>query len=114
MKKDIELLTTTGKKSFPMAANGATCIRFRQVFHKDLMVENAKLINASEDADSEYFGKLAYIMNASAEGKDMSKLSQEDYEKWIEQFEGSALWDAQYQIVSVYTGNQEVTSEGKN
>ncbi len=114
MFKTISLRTVDGPKDFDMAANGATCIRFRQVFHKDIMVENAKLISATEDADSEYFAKLAYIMNAQAEKKDMSKLSQEGYEAWLEQFEGSALWDAQSEIASVYTGNTEVTSKGKN
>lgn len=115
MFKEIELRTADGNtKKFGMLANGVTCIRFRAVFHKDVMIENSKLLAATDDADSEYFAKLAYIMNASAEKKDMTKLSQEDYEKWVEQFEGSALWDAQKDIAGVYTGNTVVTSEGKN
>ncbi|MBR1623321.1 MAG: hypothetical protein IJ675_05370 [Pseudobutyrivibrio sp.] len=114
MFKELELRTTEGPKTFGMQANGATCIRFRAIFHKDIMIENAKLLQGADDADSEYFAKLAYIMNASAEKKDMSKLSQEGYEQWLEQFEGSALWDAQAQIAAVYTGNTEVTSTGKN
>ena len=117
MFKQVTLLTTEGPKEFPMLANGATAIRYRQVFHQDLMAGIAKFSRLNEDPDSvdwDLPAKLGYIMNAAADDKqDMNKLSQDGFMTWVEQFEGDTLWNAQDAISSVYLVSQQVTSTGK-
>lgn len=116
MYKEVELLTTDGLKNFPMMANGATPVRFRQVFHEDLMlaiVNFGKLGSENEAVDFELPSKMAYIMNSSAERKDMNKLNLDGYYEWLEQFEGDTLWQAQNEISGVYLVNQNTKSKPK-
>lgn len=116
MYKEVKLLTTDGEKSFPMLANGATAIRYRQVFHTDLMAGIAKyshLQDAPETVDWDLPAKLGYVMAAAADGQDMNKLSVDGWLEWIEQFEGDTLWSAQDEITDIYLVNQMVASKGK-
>lgn len=116
MYKEVKLLTTDGEKSFPMMANGATAVRYRQVFHTDLMAGIAKYSNlqdAPEKVDWDLPAKLGYIMASAASGKDMNKLSVDSWLEWIEQFEGDTLWTAQGEITEIYLVNQTGASEGK-
>lgn len=116
MYKDVKLLTTDGEKTFPMLANGATAIRYRQVFHADLMLgiaQFANLQNAPETVDWELPAKLGYIMASAAAGRDLNTLSVDGWLEWIEQFEGDTLWNAQAQITDIYLVNQAVASKGK-
>ncbi len=116
MYKEIELLTTEGPKAFPMLANGATAIRYRQVFHSDLMYGIAafsKMDSAPEKVDFELPSKLGFIMNSAASGKDMNKLSEDGYVEWLEQFEGDTLWNANGPITDIYLVNQTTASKGK-
>lgn len=117
MYKEITLVTTDGEKVFPMLANGATAIRYRQVFHTDLMGGLAKYGKMEENPNSvdwELPAKLAYIMVCAAQSKDMSKLSEPDFIRWVEQFEGDSFWQAQNEIVSIYAANQQTSSTAKN
>lgn len=116
MYKEITLQTTEGEKAFPMLANGATSIRYRQVFHSDLMVGITKYIQFDKNPDSvdiDLTAKLAYIMNAAAECRDMNTLSEGDFFVWLEQFEATALWLANGEIVDVYMGTKETESSEK-
>lgn len=116
MYKELELLTTEGKKKFPMLANGATSVRYRQAFQTDLMSGIARYANISEDPgaiDWELPSKLAYVMNMAATGADMNRLSPDGYLSWLEQFEGDTLWLAQGQIADIYLANQRTLSTGK-
>lgn len=116
MYKEIKLLTTDGEKSFPMLANGATAIRYRQVFHTDLMAGIAKyahLQDAPETVDWDLPAKLGYIMASAASGQDMNKLSVDGWLEWVERFEGDTLWNAQDELTGIYLVNQMVASEGK-
>ncbi len=116
MYKEIKLLTTEGEKAIPMLANGATAIRYRQVFHTDLMAGIASFANLQEMPDKvdwELPGKLGYIMAAAAKGENMNALSEEGYIKWVENFEGDTLWGAQSEITDIYLVNQKVMSSGK-
>lgn len=118
MRKEIELLTTDGMKTMAFEANGATAIRFRQVFHEDLMKKLAgfgKLLNDpnSDDIDYELPSKMAYIMNASGEKRDMKALTEEGFYEWIEQFEGDTLWLAQNEFSEIYAVNQTMIATAK-
>lgn len=76
MYKEIELETQEGVKTFPFLATGTTSYRYRQVFHQDLMVMLNNMENVADgNADTSVGDKLAYIMNAQAEKKDLNTLS---------------------------------------
>ncbi len=117
MFKEVKLLTTAGEKTFPMLANGATAIRYRQVFHEDLMAGIAKfahLQDMPEVVDWELPAKMGYIMAGAADKEqDMNALSFDGFMGWLEQFEGDSLWKAQDEIMDIYLVNQAAASKGK-
>lgn len=116
MKKDIKLLTVDGVKAIPMMANGGTPFRYRALFHEDLMKAVAKFGRINTDIDSVDFelpAKLAFIMNQTAEGKDMKSLNIDDFYAWLDFFEGDTFWANQDEISAVYLVNQMTTSNGK-
>ena len=105
-----------GEMSIPMLANGATPIRYRMVFGKDIMSE----FNQSQDdvvKASSSLSELAFIMAKAAEAfnekKAMTTLNQESYVEWLEQFEPLDLVLAAEDIVNLYMGNGETLSEAK-
>lgn len=101
-----------GEKSIPMKANAATPIRFRQVFHKDILKELTEAEkNTALAMDS--ISQLAFIMAMSGNGSDMSKLNEDTYIAWLEQFETFDLINASEAIVDVYLGNTPTTSDAK-
>ena len=72
MYKGIELETQEGKKTFPFLATGTTAYRYKQCFHQDLMIALNNMEDTADDqADMTVGDKLAYIMNAQAEKKEM-------------------------------------------
>lgn len=105
-----------GEMSIPMLANGATPIRYRMVFGKDIMSE----FNQSQDdvvKASSSLSELAFIMAKAAEAfnekKAMTMLNQESYVEWLEQFEPLDLVLASEDIINLYMGNGETLSEAK-
>lgn len=105
-----------GEKSIPMLANGATPIRYRMVFGKDIMNEFNKVgedVGKATDSLSE----LAFIMFKAAEAqnehKAMATLNQESFIEWLEQFEPLDLTLAAEDIVNLYLGNEQTLSEVK-
>lgn len=105
-----------GEKSIPMLANGATPIRYRMVFGKDIMTEFNKVKDESgKSVDS--ISELAFIMAKAAEsqneGKPMSNLNNEVFITWLEQFEPLDLTLAAEEIVDLYLGNEQTLSEVK-
>lgn len=114
MYKEIELNTQEGEKTFSFLATGTTAHRFRQVFHKDLMV----MLNKMEGADNEQTDmgvgdELAYIMNAQAEKKDMNTLNMDGFYEWADQFDGAELFLHMQDFVTLYLGNRKTTSSAK-
>lgn len=104
---------TIREKKIPMEANAATPIRYRQVFHKNLL--SVLLGKASEEEGAEAAGELAYIMARSAEKADMSRLSYEDYISWLEGFEPLDLVNDKIvtDIMNIYQGNMATDAEVK-
>lgn len=114
MYKEITLNTQEGEKTFPFLATGTTAHRFRQVFHKDLMV----MLNKMEGADNEQTDmgvgdELAYIMNAQAEKKDLNTLSTDGFYEWADQFDGAELFLHMQDFITLYLGNRKTTSSAK-
>lgn len=107
MFKEIKI----GDKNVSLLANGATPIRYRQLFHKDLISKMNEGTNA--DDALEMASELAFIMAKSAEKADMSTINAEMYYEWLEQFETLDIVQASEQIFSVYVGQETTTSTAK-
>ena len=106
------------QKEFEFVSNGMTQYRFRQLTGQDLMKSISKLINKDlesigDDADFSCIDKLAYIMNMSAIKADMSKINQDTFFEWIEQFDSSNSIKIYSDIINAYFGTKKSTSEPK-
>ena len=112
MFKNIEI----GGITVPMLANGATPIRYRQVFHKDIITEfqqaqddYSKVVNSMPE--------LAFIMAMQATAQDgaidLNLLDEDAYLEWVEQFGAMDLPMASEQIINLYLGNNATSSEPK-
>lgn len=105
-----------GEKSIPMLANGATPIRYRMTFGKDIISEFESVQTDTGKASSS-IAELAFIMTKAAEAqsehKAMTTLNQESFIEWLEQFEPLDLVLASEDIVNLYLGNEHTLSEAK-
>lgn len=102
-----------GKGTVPMLANGATPIRYRMIFKKDLLNEFQKTEGNNYSVATDTVSELAFILAKAAEKADMNKLNFETYIEWLEQFEPFDLTEALEDIVDMYVGNIETSSEVK-
>lgn len=108
MFKEVEV----GGKMIPMRATGRTPLYYKQVFHDDLLaniVSDGKSVTLIEAA----LNPLAYIMAMDGSGADMSKINEDTYGEWLEQFEPFDLPVAGEEIFKVYLGNLDTESTAK-
>ena len=104
---------TIGEKVFPMKATGATPIRYKHIFHQDLLTEFASVENNYAIA-IDTISKLAFIMAKSADdGVDMTKLNEDKYVEWLEDFEPFDITNSADEIIDLYLGNTKSDSEVK-
>lgn len=100
-----------GDITIPMLANGATALRYKHVFGRDLISEFQQAEKDSVMAIN-CIPELAFIMAKAAEAKegkaDMNLLNDEMYMSWLEQFGPMDLPLAADAIVNLYTG-QSIT-----
>ena len=101
-----------GQSTIPMSANGATPIRYRMVFGKDLISEFQQVENNYSVA-LDTISELAFIMAQAGSKADMDKLNRNAYVEWLEQFEPFDITNAAEAIVDLYMGNAQVSSEVK-
>lgn len=101
-----------GQASVPMSANGATPIRYRMVFGKDLISEFQK-IEGNYAIAMDTISELAFIMAKAGEKADMDKLNQNAYVTWLEQFEPFDITNASEEIIDLYMTNSQTASEVK-
>ena len=118
MYKSIEY---KGKK-LEFLSTMATAIRYRQVFHKDALIELRKLKEAMSNNEIsseaiEIIPQLAYIMMAAAsEQINMNKLNYDSYIEWAEKWEPqdfSIASDLFEVVLDVWSGQDTSTSELK-
>lgn len=115
----IKMIMADGsQKDFEFVSNGMTQYRYRQLTGQDLMKTLTKLMNrdrddVGEDADFSCIDKLAYVMNMSANKADMSKINQDTFFEWIEQFDSSNSIKIYSDIINAYFGTKKSTSEPK-
>ena len=115
MYQEITLKTCgEGEKSFPFLATGTTAYRYKQVFHQDLMILLNKMENSEDDQTDMTVGdKLAFIMNAQAEKRDMNKLNEDAFLEWADQFDGAELFLHRQEFVTLYLGSRRTSSKPK-
>lgn len=101
-----------GERTVPMSANGATPIRYRMVFGKDLISEFQQVENNYSIA-IETISELAFIMAQAGANTDMDKLNKSTYVNWLEQFEPFDLTNSADAIIDLYMGNAKTSSEVK-
>lgn len=101
-----------GQSTVPMSANGATPIRYRMVFGKDLINE-FRGIDGNYSVAIDTVTELAFIMAKAGEKADMDKLNQNAYIAWLEQFEPFDITNAADEIIDLYMGNIQTSSEVK-
>lgn len=151
MHRDIVLQMADGtEKAVPFVANGATALRYRMIFGKELVASIGNLLNAigienvssllqtastlQAEGESEIgldnltpeqigalisvvssgemntISQLAYIMNASAERKEMRNLDIDDYLDWLEQFETMEFLTKAMDFIMLYMHNRTTSS----
>ena len=105
-----------GGITVPMLANGATPIRYKHIFHKDIIAEFQEAQNDYSKATTS-MPELAFVMAKQAEAKDgkvdLNLIDEDMYVEWLEQFDPMDLPLASDQIVDLYMGNNATTSEAK-
>ena len=103
-------------KSVPMLCNAATPIRFKGVFHRDLLKFLTSMSTDGVDQMEIAYAmqELAYGMNAQAEKKDFTKLNEDTYMAWLEEFENPmAIVLSADKIMNVYQGQTVNESKPK-
>lgn len=98
-----------GNTIVPMESNGATPIRYRKTFHSDIV----STFSNSKDIDEISLRQLAYIMAKAAEKADMNRLNEDDFIEWVSQFENMDMMNAFEDVITVYLGDNDVTSKAK-
>lgn len=105
-----------GDITIPMLANGATPLRYKLLFGRDLISE---FQNAEKDATKvvDCIPELAFIMAKAAEAKegkvDLNLLDQKAFLAWLEQFGPMDLPMASEEIINLYMGNAITAVEPK-
>lgn len=103
-----------GTHEVELAANAATPIRYASVFHEDPMKMFNEVQKNGADADaSGLIMRLCFVMAMQAKRKDLSRVSEEDYITWLEDFEVMDFVDAANDIMAVYLGNKNMFSDPK-
>lgn len=117
MLKTIKLITVQGtEKEVSFLSTGTTAIRFKQIFHKDLMPSITKLLKDEDlnpDADLIVGQELAFVMNKQAEGRNMNTVTYEEYLTWIDEYDSASLFQNIADFIKIYTGSRGSTSEPK-
>ena len=103
-----------GEKEVEMRSTAATAIRYRNVFHRDILKELSEINPEKIDAEViEKIQQLGFIMAKTAEGVNMTQLTDDDYMDWLDQFDSLEMMQAAKDIVDVYIGGKASESELK-
>lgn len=108
MYKEIQI----GEKTIGLKATASTTYRFKQVFKRDILKVMMDTSGAQQ-AEEDDVMRLAYIMAMSARGEDMSKLNDDSYIGWLDQFDPMDLFVAQEDILEVFQGNRRTEETQK-
>lgn len=110
MQKTVKI----GETEVQMRSSAATAIRYRNIFHGDIMKELMEINAEKIDMEViEKIQKLGFVMAKTAVGAKMAALTEDDYFEWLDQFDNMELMKAAKDIVMVYLGGKVSESELK-
>lgn len=101
-----------GDKGVDMVANAASPYRFKQIFREDFL-KRATAIGTDELQSVDLFVKMGFVMAKQAEKADFTKLNEESFFAWLEEFEPQDVQLAAGAIADVYAGNTETDASPK-
>lgn len=104
---------TIGEKTIEVKATGTTPVYYNQIFHADFFTESQVMGEGKEGLTIDVFTKLAFVMAKQAEGKDMTKVNESQFYKWLDEFEPMDLPNAMTEIVDFYMSNTKGTAKPK-
>lgn len=123
MYKSITLQNAKGEDvEIGFLANAATSLRYKNIFRNDLLTKFANAKKENEDGtvnfNIDFLPELSFIMAMQSKAADdekvkLDKLGMNDFINWLETLDSFTLEDHAEEIVSVYYGNTETTSEAK-
>lgn len=110
MTADIKI----GEKSVKLCGNAATAIRYKAIFHRDLLMSFKGM--SADDFDADIIKELAFVMAEQAQGADFKQVTFEDFVDWISQFEEHDLLETAAEIINVWIVNTKtsVTTKKKS
>lgn len=93
-----------GDKEIPMKATASTDLRYKHIFRADpFRIQTAPDYDIG--ARLVFLRQMAFVMAASAAGRDMTALTEDDFEAWLEELDHGAFVKAIGAIQAVYEGN---------
>lgn len=95
-----------GDREVELVANAASPYRFKQIFREDFL-KRAIETNENEAESIDLFVKMGFIMAKQAEKADFSKLNEDVFIAWLEEFEPNDVQIAAGDIANIYSGNAE-------
>ena len=100
-----------GTESVKMCGNAATAIRFKSVFHQDLLMSFSKMTENNLDAD--IAKELGFVMHLQARGEDFNHVTFNDYCSWLEQFEEQDFLQALPSIINLWMNTTKADVKAK-
>ena len=123
MFKTITLKDAKGKDiDEEFLANAATPLRYKSIFKADLLTSFANARSENPDGTVSYnidfLPELSFIMAMQAKAADnkdvkLEKLSNNEFMDWLEGLDSFTIEENSEEILSVYYGNADTTSEAK-
>lgn len=111
MYGEIKLNDPKGEeRTVPMLANAATLIRFKQLFHVDLL---SGILDNHGNFDADIISKLGYVMAMQSAKADMNTLNYDKYIEWLEDFDSFAFIEKAQEIFEIYARSKDNSSEAK-
>ena len=110
-----------GETEIELKSSAATPLRFKQVFHFDLLKTLTKLRGIEEKEEDEQLeegidtleliSKLGFIMTMQAKKADFGKINIESYYEWVDEFEPNTI--PLVDIIQIYNNNEVTTVNEK-
>lgn len=107
MTADIKI----GSDTVKLCGNAATAIRYKQLFHRDLLMQFKGMDIDNFEAD--IVKELAFVMTQQAQGADFRQVSFDDYVDWLAQYEEQELLQAAASIINVWIQNTATAVQPK-
>lgn len=102
---------TIGGKPIKLCGNAATAIRYKAIFHRDLLMSFKGM--SADDFDADIIKELAFVMAEQAQGADFKQVTFEDFVDWISQFEENDLLETAADIINVWIVNTKSSATAK-